>query len=119
MGEDGAPNTIPAAHEGLTKTYFPNVVPCKVTSHGYAERAPAHNVLSTGHQKVILQSDQEPSIIDVKLKAGTHIPTEIVYEESPVGDSKPTEASSEQTKPFKDRSVQSRTTLTDRCDNLP
>ena len=38
-------------------------------------------------KKVILQSDQEPSIIDVKHKAGTHIPTEIVYEESPVGDS--------------------------------
>ena len=36
---------------------------------------------------MILQSDQEPSIIDVKHKAGTHIPTEIVCEESPVGDS--------------------------------
>ena len=35
----------------------------------------------------MLQIDQEPSIIDVKHKAGTHIPTEIVYEESPVGDS--------------------------------
>ena len=44
-------------------------------------------MLATGHQKVILQSDQEPSIIDVKHKAGAHIPTEIVYEESPVGDS--------------------------------
>ena len=43
-------------------------------------------MLSTGHQKVILQSDQEPSIIDVKHKAGTHIPIEIVYE-SPVEDS--------------------------------
>ena len=38
-------------------------------------------------QKEILQIDQEPSIIDVKHKASTHIPTEIVYEESPVGDS--------------------------------
>ena len=42
---------------------------------------------STGHRKVMLQSEQEPSIIDVKHKVGTHIPTEIVYEESPVGDS--------------------------------
>ena len=58
----------------------------KGTSHGYAERALAHKVLPTGHQKVILQSDQEPSIIDVKYKAGTHIETAIVYEESPVGD---------------------------------
>ena len=40
-------------------------------------------MLSTGHQKVILQSDQEPSIIVVKHKAGAHIPTEIVYEEKP------------------------------------
>ena len=44
-------------------------------------------MLSTGHQKVILQSDQEPSITDVEHEAGTHIPTDIVYEESPVGDS--------------------------------
>ena len=36
---------------------------------------------------MILQSDQEPSIIDVKHKAGTHIQTKIVDEESPVGDS--------------------------------
>ena len=34
------------------------------------------------NKKVILQIDQQPSIIDVKHKAGTHIPTEIVYEES-------------------------------------
>ena len=87
MGEDGTPITILAGYDGLTKTFFAYVVLCKGTSHGYAQRALAHNVLSTGHQKVILQSDQEPSIIDFKHKAGTHIPTEIVYEESPVGDS--------------------------------
>ena len=73
-------------YDGSTKAFFANVVPCKGTSHAYAERAVAHNVLSTGHQKVILQRDQEPSIIDVKHKAGTHIPTEIVYEARPVGD---------------------------------
>ena len=54
---------------------------------GYEERALAHNVLSTGHLKVILRSDHKPSTIDVKHKAGTHIPIEIVYEEGPVGDS--------------------------------
>ena len=78
---------ILAGCDGLTKAFFANAAPCKDTSHGYAERALAHNVLSTGHEKVILQSDQEPSIIDVKHNAGTHIPTQIVYEESPVGDS--------------------------------
>ena len=87
MGEDGTSITIFAGCDGLMKAFFPNVAPCKGTSHGYAERALAHNVVSTGHQKVILQSDQEPSIIDVKHKGGTHIPTEIVHEESPVGDS--------------------------------
>ena len=87
VDEDGTPITILAGYDGLTKACCANVVPCNGTSHGYAERALAHNVLSSGHQKVILQSDQEPSIIDVKHKAGTHIPTEIVYEESPVGDS--------------------------------
>ena len=69
------------------EVFFADVVPCKGTSHGDAERALAHNVLSTGHQKVILQSDHEPSNIDAKHKAGTHIPTEIVHEERPVGDS--------------------------------
>ena len=87
MGEDGTPITILAGCDGLTKAYFANVVPCKGTSPGYAKRALAHNVLSTGHQKVILQSDPETSMIDVKHKAGTHIPTEIVYEESPSEDS--------------------------------
>ena len=87
MSEDGTAITILAGYDGLTKEFFANVVPCKSTSHGYEEKALAHNVLSTGHQKVILQSDQEPNTIDVKHKAGTHIPTEIVYEESPVGDS--------------------------------
>ena len=82
MGEDGTPITIRGGYDGLTKAFFADVVPCKGTSHSYAERALAHNVLSTGHQKVILQSDQEPSI-----KAGTHIPTEIVSEERPFGES--------------------------------
>ena len=80
MGEDGTPVTT---HFVVTA----NVVPCKGPSHGFAGTALALNVLSTGHQKVILPSDQELSIVDVKHKAGTHIPTEIVYEESPVGDS--------------------------------
>ena len=87
MGEDGTPITILAGCDGLTEAFFANIVHCKGTSHGYAEvRGLAHTVLSTGHQKVKLQSEQEPSIIDVKNKAGTHIPTGIVYEESPVGD---------------------------------
>ena len=101
-GEDGTAITILAGYDGLTKAFLANVVPCKGTSHGCAERALARNVLSTGHQKVILQSDQEPSIIDVKPKAGTHIPTEIVNEESPVGDS-----NANGSKPSKDRFVQS------------
>ena len=50
------------------------------------KRALAHNVLSTGHQKVTLQSAQKPSIINVKHKTGKHIPTEILYEESSVGE---------------------------------
>ena len=67
--------TILAGYDGWTKAFFANVVLCKGTSHGDAGRALAHNVLSTEHRKVILQS------------AGTHIPTVIVHEESPVGDS--------------------------------
>ena len=93
MGEDGTPITILAGYDGLTKAFFADVVPCKGTSHGYAERALAHNVLSTSHAKVILQSDQEPNIM-----------------KSPVGDSN-ANGCIERTKPSKDRFVQSRTTL--------
>ena len=74
-------------HDGLTEAFFVNVVLCEGKSHGYAEKAVAQNVLSTGHQIVILQSDPEPSTIDVKHDASTHIPTEIVHEESPVAES--------------------------------
>ena len=87
MGEGGTPITILTVSDGLKKAFFANVVPCKGRSHGYAKRVLAHTVLSTSHQKMILQSDHEPSIVDVKHKAGTHIPTETVYEESPAGDS--------------------------------
>ena len=75
----------------------------------------AHNVLSTGHQKVILQSDQEPSIIEVKYKAGSDIPTEIVYEESLVRDSQRQrkQRASQPNRPRTDP-VQSTTTPTDR-----
>ena len=48
MGEDGTPITILAGFDGLTTAYCANVVPCKGTSHGYADGALAHNVLSTG-----------------------------------------------------------------------
>ena len=86
MGDDGTPVTTHAGYDGWTKV-FAKVVLCKGTSDGYVERALAHNLLPTDHQKVILQSDHEPIIIDANHKAGTHIKTEIVYEESPVGDS--------------------------------
>ena len=69
LGEDGTPITILAGYDGLTKAFFANVVLCKGMCHGDAERTFAHNVLSTGHQKVILQSGQEPSIMDVKHKS--------------------------------------------------
>ena len=97
----GTPTTILAGYDGLTKAFFANVVPCKGTNHGYAERALAHNVLSTGHQKVILQSGQEPSIIDVNTKpARTSQPkscTKKVQSETAT----PTGALSERTKPSK------------------
>ena len=71
MGEDGTTITILAGYDGLTKAFFADVVPCRSTSHGYAQRALAHNVLSTGHAEVILQSDQEPSITKVQSETAT------------------------------------------------
>ena len=72
MGENGTPITISAGYDGVRKAPFAHVVPFTGTSHGYAESALAHNVLSTGHQKVTRQSDQEPCIMDVKHKPGTN-----------------------------------------------
>ena len=57
MGEDRTPIATLGGYDGLTRALFADVVLCKGTSHCYAERALAHNVLPTGHQKVILQSD--------------------------------------------------------------
>ena len=39
VGEDGTPITILAGYDGLTKAFFANVVPCKGTSHAYAEKS--------------------------------------------------------------------------------
>ena len=51
----------PAGYDELTKAFFAHVVFCNVKSHGCAERALAHNVLSTGHQKVILLDTAMPT----------------------------------------------------------
>ena len=68
-GRMETPITILAGYDGFTKAFFANVVHCKSTSHGYEERALASSVLSTGHQKVTLQSEHESSTVDVKHKA--------------------------------------------------
>ena len=113
LGEDGKPVTVPAGYDGLTKALFANVVLVKSTTHGFAERALAHNVLSTSHQKMIQQSDQELSIIGANPKAGKSC-----TKRAPLERATPTAASSEQTNPFKDRSVQSRTSPNDRSVRL-
>ena len=72
-GEDGAPITILAGHDGVTKAFFANLKPCRGTRHGGTQKE--------HHPKLILQSDQELSIIDDKY-TGTLIPIDINYEES-------------------------------------
>ena len=74
-------------HDNVTKAVFANVVPSKGTSHAYAERALAANITLLGHRRVKIQSDQEPAILDVKNRARQHTMTELVPDESPVGDS--------------------------------
>ena len=58
-------------------------------------------MLSTGDQKVIPQSDQEPSIIDVNHNAGMHTPTDTSTKKVPSD----TAASSQPFKQSKDRFV--------------
>ena len=74
--------------QGLTKAFLANVVLCKGTSHGLRRRSTRNQrVVSWSSERVIRQSDQEGRIIYVNHEAGTHIPIEIIYEESTVGDS--------------------------------
>ena len=115
MGENGTPITISTGYDGVMKALFAHVVPCTGTSHGYAESALAHNVLSTGHQKVTRQSDQEPCIIDVKHKAGTNTPqSKTCTKRAQSETATPTAASSEQSHPSKDSFAPSRTSQNDR-----
>ena len=75
------PSLSLVGHDGLREAFSANVVLGKGRSHGYTKKETP--VL----RKVMLPSDQQPSIIDVKHKASTRITTEIVHEERPVGDS--------------------------------
>ena len=62
-------------------------MPSRGTSHAYAERALAASITLLGHKRVKIQSNQEPAIPGVRNKARQRTMTELVPDESPVGDS--------------------------------
>ena len=86
MGEAGTPVTISAGYEGLTKASQSDR--CTLQRHESWLRRK-----STCAQRAVHRSPRSDTAERSRTEhhrrqtqAGTHIPTEIVYEESPVGD---------------------------------
>ena len=112
MCEVGTPIIILAGSDGLTKAFFGNVV--LLQRHVSWSRRK-----STCAQRVVHKSSESDTAVRPRTehhrrqthKGGTHILTENVYEESPVGDSNSNGSIERQIRAIKDY------TEPDRCDN--
>ena len=115
-GEDGTPITIQAGCHGVTKAFFANLVLCKGTSHGYAEREREYSQPTCCPLVIRKWYSTEPknqaSLTSTTKLARTSQPD--VYQDMCHRRPTPTEASSESTEQSKDRFVQSRNSQNDR-----
>ena len=77
--------------DSITKWTDADVLPSKGTSHEHSIRTLVNNVRNTGHIKVIIKSDNEPAIVDLKHQAARRLQADhgisVTFEESPVSDS--------------------------------
>ena len=115
IGDDRTSLTIVAGFDGLTKALFANVVPSKGTSHGYAERALAHNVLSTQ----VIRKSSSKSTKNRESSTPNTKPARTSEQKSCTKKAQPetatqTAALNEPSKPSRGKSSQSRTTPNDR-----
>ena len=75
-------------HDRRSKADWTHPVPSKGTADPYPAKAVAKDLEMTGYKRVILKSDQEPSIVAVLREAANLWKGEVVPEGSPKGESK-------------------------------
>ena len=82
---------ILVGRDSITKWTDADVLPSKGTSHEHSIRTLVNNVRNTGHIKVIIKSDNEPAIVDLKHQAARRLQADhgisVTFKESPVSDS--------------------------------
>ena len=72
-----------------TKTVTANMVPSKGGDCELAIKSAQRDIEKIiGHKKIVLRSDQEPAIVDLKNKLKKILRCDVIIEETPVGDSK-------------------------------
>ena len=70
LGEQEAgPSPILVTRSSTTQVATADVLPCNCTAHPWCVQALVRAIVSTGDAKVILQSDNEPAILDLKRQA--------------------------------------------------
>eukprot|EP00971_Amphidinium_carterae_P113067 2239647-Amphidinium_carterae.1 len=87
---DESPSPILIARCSVTGLTFAELLPCKGTGHPWCVQSLVNMALVLGQDKLILKSDAEAAIVDLKTRAAavlraTHQMT-IIPEESPVGE---------------------------------
>ena len=67
LGEqEVGPSPILVARSSTTQVTTADVLPCKVTAHPWCVQSLVRAFVATGDAKIILQSDNEPAILDLK-----------------------------------------------------
>ena len=80
-------NPILVGKDRATKRVLAKTIPSKGVENPYATKVLAGFLESSGYKKVVLKSDQEPSMVSVCKAARKEVDVEIVPEHSPVGES--------------------------------
>ena len=70
LGEQEAgPSPILVTRSSTTQVTTADVLPCKGTAHPWCVPVLVRAIVATGDAKIILRSDNEPAILDLKLQA--------------------------------------------------
>ena len=70
LGErEAGPSPILVTRSSTTQVTTADVLPCNRTAHAWCVQALVRAIVATGDAKIILQSDNEPAIFDLKRQA--------------------------------------------------
>ena len=67
--QEAAPSPILVTRSSTTQVTTADVLPCKGTAHPWCVQALVRAIVATGHAQIILRSDNEPAILDLKRQA--------------------------------------------------